>query len=232
MRFLMTSFTALLALVACGPGVASGAQGRDTGTNAGTNVGTAGVAGAPALPPAPVPASAPTFAPALPPVPVLTVAPGPVFRRAPAGQARDELGNPGVTQTPIAGPNTGVPSNANAAVAANSSGDQWRYRWHNGNWWYWTPENRWLYRNGNEWANYEPAITFAPDPGYATQPTYGDYGPNPYGYYSRPYRYSTGYGGYYNYRPGYRGGYYGPGGYYGRPGISIGTRRGGFRIGF
>jgi hypothetical protein len=64
---------------------------------------------------------------------------------------------------------------------------------------------------------------------------------NPYGYYySRPYGYSAGYGGYYNYSPsyynyspGYRGGYYGPPGYYGRPGISIETGRGGgIRIAF
>jgi hypothetical protein len=139
-----------------------------------------------------------------------------------------------VTQTPIVGTDPGVPSNANVAVAASPSGDQWRYRWHNGNWWYWTPENRWVYRNGNGWTNYEPAITFAPNPIYAPQPAYGYYGSNPYGYYSSPYGYSTGYGSYYNYSPAYRGGgYYGPGRYYGGPGISIGTGRGGgFRIGF
>jgi hypothetical protein len=137
-------------------------------------------------------------------------------------------------QTPGAG--------ANAGVAANQSGDQWRYRWHNNNWWYWTPENRWVYRNGNEWTNYEPAVTAVPDASYSSQPAYGYYQSSPNGYYSAPYRYSTGYGGYYGpvyqgggyYGPVYQGGYYyGPGGYYGRPGISVGVGFGrGFRIGF
>jgi hypothetical protein len=136
-------------------------------------------------------------------------------------------------QTPIAAPPTGVAGDANSAVAVNPGGDQWRYRWHNGKWWYWTTENRWVYRNGNQWTNYEPATTFVPDPNRVSQPAYGYYGPNPYGYYSSPYGYSTGYGGYYNYGPGYRAGYYGPGAYYGQSGISVGLGFGrGIRIGF
>jgi hypothetical protein len=240
MRVLTTSFAAFLALVAFGPGVTGAAPGDDNGTNAGT----AGVAGAPAIPPVPVPAPvpnlapapppvpAPTFAPTVPPAPAPTLAPAPVLSPIPAGQTRDEGGNPGVTQTPIAGPNTDVSSNANAGVAANQRGDQWRYRWHNNNWWYWTPENRWVYRNGNEWTNYEPAIAPIPDARYSSQPAYGYYQSSPNGYYPGPYPYSTGYRGYYG--PVYRGGYYyGPGGYYGQPGISIGMGFGrGLRIGF
>ena len=126
-------------------------------------------------------------------------------------------------QTPRAG--------ANAGVVANQSGDQWRYRWHNNNWWYWTTENRWVFRNGSEWTNYEPAVTAVPDARYSSQPLYGYYQSSPNGYYQGPYPYSTGYRGYYG--PLYQGGYYGPGGYYGQPGISIRTRRGfGLRIGF
>lgn len=230
MRVFMTSFAALLALVAFGPGITGTALGDDTGANAGTSGGPAGMAGAPALPPVPVPASAPTLAPIPPPVPTPTFAPGPVLRRTPAGQA---LGNPGMTQTPGEGPNAGV--------AANPSGDQWRFRWHNNNWWYWTPENRWVYRNGNEWTNYEPAVTAVPDIRYSSQPAFGYYQSSPNGYYPAPYRYSTGYGGYYApayqggyYGPVYQGGYsYGPGGYYGRPGVSVGVGFGrGLRIGF
>jgi len=155
-----------------------------------------------------------------------------------------------VTQTPIAGPSAGVSGNANAGVAANQSGDQWRYRWHNGAWWYWTSGNRWIYRNGNQWVNYEPAVAAAPDARYTGQPVYGYYQSSPNGYYPGPYRYSTGYGGYYGpvyqggyYGPVYQGGYYGPvyqngyyygsGGYYGQPGISVGLGyRRGVRIGF
>ena len=221
MRVLVTSFVALLVLAAFGTGI----TGTVLGDDAGTNAGTAGVAGAPTLPPMPVPASAPTFAPTPPPVPVPTFAPAPVLSPAPAGQVRDQAGNPSMTQMPGAGINTGV--------AANQSSDQWRYRWHNNNWWYWTRENRWVYRNGNQWVNYEPEVTAVPDAGYSSQPAYGYYQSGPNVYYPGPYRYSTGYHGYYG--PVYQGGgyYYGSGGYYGQPGISVGLGFGrGIRIGF
>ena len=233
MRVFRTSFAALLALVAFGPGATSTALGGDTGANAGTSVGTAEMAQAPALPPTPAPAAAPTLAPTPPMAPVPTFAPGPVLVPTPAGQVRDEVGNPGVTRAPIAGENAGG--------AANQSSDQWRYRWHGGKWWYWTRENRWIYRNGNEWANYEPAVTAVPEARYPSQPAYGYYQSSPNGYYPGPYRYSTGYGGYYGpvyqgdyYAPVYQGGYYyGPRGYYGRPGVSVGLGFGrGLRIGF
>ncbi len=158
---------------------------------------------------------------------------------APAGPVRDEVGNPGVPQTPGASVNVGVPGNGNVGVAVNQRGDPWRYRWHNNNWWYWTPANRWVYRKGNEWVNYEPAVTAAPAVGYTNQPAYYQSSPN--GYYPGPYSYSTGYRGYYG--PVYQGGYYGPayqngyyygsGGYYGQPGISFGLGFGrGFRVGW
>ena len=73
MRVFMTSFAALLALVAFGPGVTGTALGGDNGTS----VGTPGVAGAPAIPPLPAPLSAPTLAPAPAPVPAPTSAPSP-----------------------------------------------------------------------------------------------------------------------------------------------------------
>ncbi|MHB8899248.1 MAG: hypothetical protein ACYC6Y_10925 [Thermoguttaceae bacterium] len=137
-----------------------------------------------------------------------------------------------------------VPGNGNVGVAVNQGGDQWRYRWHNNNWWYWTPANRWVYRNGDEWVNYEPTVAAVPAVGYTSQRAYYQSSPN--GYYTRPY--TTGYRGYYgsayqggSYGPAYQGGYYGPayrggsyygsGGYYGQPGISIGLGFGrGFRV--
>jgi len=223
MRVFMTSCAALLALVAFGPGVTGTALGGDNGTSVGTP--------APAIPPvpasvpgrtfapvpAPVPAStlapapAPLSAPALAPAPA--TAPGPMLSPTPAGQVRAEVGNPGTIQTPGVNVNVGVPGNANVAVVANPGGDQWRYRWHRNNWWYWTTENRWVYRNGNEWVNYEPAVAAVPAIGYTNQPAYG--------YSSGPYGYTTGYRGYYG--PVYQGGYYyGSGGYYGQPGVSVG----------
>ena len=107
-----------------------------------------------------------------------------------------------------------------------------RYRWHNGTWWYWTPANRWIYSNGKQWFNYEPAVTAVPDARYSGQPVYGYYQSSPNGYYPGPYRYSAGYGGYYG--PVYQGGYYyGPAGYYGQPGVSVGLGFGrGLRIGY
>jgi hypothetical protein len=149
----------------------------------------------------------------------------PILGPAPIGQTRNEVGgNPSIPQTSAAGANAGVSGNANAGVAANQSGDRWRYRWHNGAWWYWTPENRWIYSRGSQWFNYDPAVVAVPGVRYSGQPAYG--------YYPGPYRYSVGYGGYYG--PVYQGGYYyGPGGYYSQPGVSVGLGFGrGLRIGF
>jgi len=243
MGCVITSFAILLTLVAFDSNVTNGAQ----VAGAGTSVGAVGAAGAPALPPvpvrvvtptlapalppAPMPASTPTLAPAPPPAPDPTLSPGFVPNRAPAGQVRAEFGNSGAPQTPIAGPIPAVPNSANTGVAGNP-GDQWRYRQHNGTWWYWTPDNRWVYRNGNQWINYEPAVAAVPDPRYTGQPGNGYYQSSPIAYPAGPYPYSTGYGGYYG--PVYRGGYYyGSGGYYGQPGISVGLGFGrGIRIGF
>ena len=102
----MTSFAALLALVALCAGVTGTALGGETGTNAGT----AGVAGTPTLPPVPVPASAPTSTPTLATVSVPTFAP------APARQVRDEPGNPGTIQMSGVSLNVGVPGNGNVGV--------------------------------------------------------------------------------------------------------------------
>jgi hypothetical protein len=33
---------------------------------------------------------------------------------------------------------------------------QWRFTFHNGEWWYWLPENRWVYWRDNRWNDYNP----------------------------------------------------------------------------
>jgi hypothetical protein len=38
--------------------------------------------------------------------------------------------------------------------------DQWRFTFHNGEWWYWLPANRWVYWRDNRWNDYDPQ-TFA-----------------------------------------------------------------------
>jgi hypothetical protein len=30
----------------------------------------------------------------------------------------------------------------------------WRYRWHEGRWWYWMPSERWMVHNGDRWVDY------------------------------------------------------------------------------
>jgi uncharacterized protein YkwD len=35
--------------------------------------------------------------------------------------------------------------------AQGASGEKWRYRWHQGRWWYWLPENRWVVWVNGRW---------------------------------------------------------------------------------
>ncbi|HVA47228.1 MAG TPA: hypothetical protein VNH11_12745 [Pirellulales bacterium] len=86
----------------------------------------------------------------------------------------------------------GMPANtatANAGVTGGNAANQWRYRHHNGHWWYYHPNNQWSYWNGNAWSGYNPQ-------------TYRQW------YSSRP-----AYGGNFGYSSGYRGNYYGNGMY-------------------
>lgn len=119
----------------------------------------------------------------------------------------------------------GVNVNVDGARDNGPAGNRWRYRWHNGAWWYWTARNAWvIYQNG-QWVPYETYVSTQPtysdptysDPNYSGGSTYygnAYYGPNYYG----PRRYYSGYRGFY--RPGYRG-------YYGRPIINNpGARQG------
>ena len=40
--------------------------------------------------------------------------------------------------------------------ATKSSGESWRYRQHDGRWWYWMPSKQWVVWNGSEWVKYDP----------------------------------------------------------------------------
>jgi len=33
--------------------------------------------------------------------------------------------------------------------------NRWRYRYHNGEWWYWMPANHWMYYRDNNWSKYD-----------------------------------------------------------------------------
>jgi hypothetical protein len=84
-------------------------------------------------------------------------------RRAVAGAA-DATGAPGVQQRiesreerrDAARANNG---NSNAAVrneARAANPEAWRLKYHNNQWWYYTPQNQWKYYHNNSWANYDP----------------------------------------------------------------------------
>jgi len=36
-----------------------------------------------------------------------------------------------------------------------AGGDDWRYRWHEGRWWYWLPSERWVYWEDGRWVDYD-----------------------------------------------------------------------------
>jgi len=96
-------------------------------------------------------------------------------------------------------------ASTNVGVQANND---WRYVWHNGQWWYWTPENRWMIHFNGSWTPYSPqtyAAMFNPMP-YRNY-NYGNYGYNNYnyGYNNYPNRYYSGYR--------YNNNYYSPYGY-------------------
>ncbi len=74
------------------------------------------------------------------------------------------------------------------AFTQTASAEDWRYRFHNGQWWYWMPDNHWVYWHDNAWTRFD-ARTYV-NPGW-----HGSYYGTPYGY--RPYwggsRYYSGY---------------------------------------
>lgn len=131
--------------------------------------------------------------------------------------------------------------------------NRWRYKRHNGEWWYWTNDNRWLFWRDSRWNEYDPGTFQMPgnraiDRNYVGDGggvTYSDGGPAYSGggavysgggaVYGDGMSYRGGGGRYYStprqrYWTGYRGGYYGQpynGGYYGRGGYGYGPGYGG-----
>jgi hypothetical protein len=66
------------------------------------------------------------------------------------------------TPDPVGGAKTDAGANINVgdqphpAPAANAAGNNWRYRWYNGHWWYWTTQNRWMwYGDDHHWVAYD-----------------------------------------------------------------------------
>lgn len=95
--------------------------------------------------------------------------------------------------------------------------ERWRYRQHNGEWWYWLPDERWVYWRDGRWQDYNPQTFRSVQPSYGYSDS-GYYAPS-FGYSYSP-GYTSGYSGYYS--PRYHRGYYGSNwgygsGYYGSP---------------
>lgn len=105
------------------------------------------------------------------------------------------------------------------ALSPAAGVDSSHYRFYNGYWWYWTPDNRWLCYVNGQWVSPSPTAPAGPPvqasaavypyPSYAVVPQ-PYYGPYPYGY-GYPYPYyggggiSVGFGG--GWGGGWHGGY-------------------------
>lgn len=80
--------------------------------------------------------------------------------------------NPPSSGPVLNGPTPGLPSEATRTPSAvlndslpnnNVPNDlKWRYKWHQGQWWYWSPEERWMIWDKNAWTPYDPATYQAP----------------------------------------------------------------------
>jgi hypothetical protein len=112
-----------------------------------------------------------------------------------------------------------APSAALSSYVAPTGPDAWRYKFHNGYWWYWTADNQWLYFANGQWLGLNTApqpyvsryesYDVAPQPQYV-YPDYGDYGYPYYGGWGIGAGF--GYGGWGH--GGYGGGYGGHGGHH------------------
>ncbi len=56
----------------------------------------------------------------------------------------------------LAGLASGLSAIRAAEPNAAQGQDQWRYTFHDGEWWYWLPANRWVYWRSNQWNDYNP----------------------------------------------------------------------------
>jgi hypothetical protein len=117
-------------------------------------------------------------------------------------------------------------ANVAANVVANNN-DDWRWKYHNNRWWYYTPQNQWAAYHNNNWVYPDARGSYI----WQGQNIFG--GPTYYGSgyrgYANPYYGNGYYNGYYNggygnyYGNGYGNGYYG----YGNRGANVGAAIGG-----
>ena len=153
MRFFLTSFAILLALVAFSPtptmakgggGGAGEAEAEEAGEAKAEVIRAAGSRASGSMGPAA----------------------GTQYEASPnQGGTRDA----GTTANQRAGEQVNPQSSDGAGAAATA--DSWRYRSDNGRWWYWTPQNRWMwYGDDGQWVDYEDADSDAAEPYVVARP--------------------------------------------------------------
>jgi hypothetical protein len=67
---------------------------------------------------------------------------------------------------------------ASASTAPATSGDKWRFVWHNDQWWYYMPKGKWVVHDGSDWHLPKTAVptrvptaqVYQPAPAYRNQP--------------------------------------------------------------
>ena len=108
-----------------------------------------------------------------------------------------------------------APAQAQVSITtqAQAAGENdWRYKYHNNQWWYYTPQQQWMVHDGNTWNAHNPAMVSS-----GSGRTYFQGGQNYQTPYQSGYRGNTQYNnGYYN-NGYYNGGQYNGGQYYGSP---------------
>jgi hypothetical protein len=120
----------------------------------------------------------------------------------------------GQTPSPAATPEV-IGAGRAAANDPTTLPDGWRYRWHEGRWWYYLPNEQWVYWNGSAWTEVQAAPTSVP---FA-----GSWNGSPQGYapYSIAPRPSI-FGSRQSTNRGWVGGFYSSGGGYGSPEFGYG----------
>ncbi|HEY5312933.1 MAG TPA: hypothetical protein VIK18_10460 [Pirellulales bacterium] len=91
----------------------------------------------------------------------------------PTAYVRAEPAKPAAAATePQAAQRTATAA-APSATAAKSAADElasrpepWRYQWHNNHWWYYTPQDSWLYYDSHGWQTYVPPTAMYSSPRY------------------------------------------------------------------
>jgi hypothetical protein len=65
-------------------------------------------------------------------------------------------------------------ANAAAKVDARHANPDWRMRYYNNQWWYYTPQSNWMYYDNNNWSNYDAQSYLPPRTHYNNNGAYSN----------------------------------------------------------